>query len=189
MAWRIPIVGLPTVDRHLPAVGGEAIPEAYGVGGARRNRARRAARRGPVDVLGRWSVAGVKEARRSSLGRRPALEHGLGAGHRVAPLLEGLTDRGEILRPFGEIEDPAGALVGLQRLVIALLGIVGDAGHLDVDIQGADVVAQGDEVVLGRPSDLLPLALMARLVSEEGHRLNHTAGPRQARVSVQVSAG
>jgi len=190
VAWRVPVVGLAPVNGHLSAVGGEALLEADGVGGARRDRTRRAARRGPVDVLGRRTVTGVKEARRPSLGWRPALEQSFGIGHRVPPLLERLTHRGEILRSLGAIKDLTGALIGLQGLVVALLGVVGDAGHLDVEIEGADLVPEGHEVVLGRAADLLPLALVARLVSEEGHRgSNHTVRRGRDHVAVAVSAG
>ena len=76
----------------------------------------------------------VEEAGRPALGRWATLEHRLGIGHRVAPLLQRLRHRREILGALGAVEDLAGALVGLERLLVALLGLRRCVGHLDVHV-------------------------------------------------------
>jgi hypothetical protein len=114
-------------------------------------------------------VARIKEAGRPALGRRPALEQRLGGGHRVAALLQRLGNRRQVLRALGAVEDLARTLVGLERLLVALLGLRRRVGHLDVHVECADILAEANEIVLRRDADLLPLALPACLVTEEGH--------------------
>jgi len=87
-------------------------------------------------------VAGIEEARWPSLRGRLAVQQGLGVRHREPPLLERLTHRSKIFGPLRAVEDLAGALVGLYRLLVALLRVVGDTGHPDVDVQRPNIVAK-----------------------------------------------
>src|SRR5437588_12719494 len=112
----------------------------------------------------------IEEARRTSLRRWLAFEHGLCVGHRVPALLERLAHRGEVLWPLGSVKDLARTLIGLERLLVALLCLLGRLWHLNVDIERADVVAQGNEVLFRRGTHFFPLPLVPGLVSEEGHR-------------------
>jgi len=170
VAWRVPVVGGTAVHRHLASVGLEALLDAQRVRRARRDGTARSARRSPLDVLGRRPVPRIKEAGGAAFRRLTALQQRLRSGHRVAALLQRLADRSEILRALGAVEDVAGALVCLQGLLVTLLGLPGGVGHLDVDIERTDVLAESDKIVLRRRPNLLPFALTPRFVTKEGHR-------------------
>jgi hypothetical protein len=148
----------------------EPLLDAQRIGGARRHLSRRATGRSPLDVLGRRPVPRVEEARWPPLGRRIACQQRLGVRHRVPALFESFAHRSEVLRSFRAVEDVARTLVGLQRLAVPLLRLSRDVRHLDVHIERADVVAERDEVFLGRLANLFPLALVTCLVSEERHK-------------------
>src|SRR5579875_909618 len=110
---RVPVLRGATIDHHLSPVRREALADPHSVGGAHGHGPRGAVRRSPRDVLGRRPMARIEEARWPALGRRPPLEVGLGARHRVATLLERLRHRGEVLRALRPVEDLARSLVGL----------------------------------------------------------------------------
>jgi hypothetical protein len=119
-------------------------------------------------------VARIEEARGTALRGRLAGEQRFRARHRESALLERLAHRREILGLVRAVEDLARALIRLQRLVVALLGLIRHPRHLQVDIERADFVAERDEIVPGSVTHLLPLALVAEFVTQERHVMDHT---------------
>jgi hypothetical protein len=124
-------------------------------------------------------VAGVEEARRSAVRGGAALHLGAGCLHRPAPLLEQLGHRLQVLRAPGAVERLTGLGVALDRQRVVLLGLPVGVRHLHVEVERANVVAEGDHVVAGDPTHLLELGLQRRLLAlslppasegEEGER-------------------
>src|SRR2546423_407053 len=97
MAGSVPVVRRSTVDRDLPAMRLKALLDPQRIGRTGGHRPRRTVRRRPLDLLGRWAMTGVEEARRPSLRRWLAVEQRLGVRHRVPAFLERLADRSQIL--------------------------------------------------------------------------------------------
>jgi hypothetical protein len=112
-------------------------------------------------------VARVEEARRPAFRRLPALEPRLRRGHGEAALLERGADLLEVGRPPRATERAARALVRRERPAVVLARARVDAGHLDVEIERADVVAQRDEILLGDLAHLAELGGGAAAPAQE----------------------
>jgi len=82
--------------------------------------------------------------------------------------------RSQIFGSLRAVEDLARALIRLERLLIPLRGLRRHARHLNVDVERPDVVAQSDQIVLRRGTNLFPLTFTARLVTKK----------RQARTTI-----
>jgi hypothetical protein len=94
-------------------------------------------------------VPRVEEAR-SLPGRwELALQPGLGAGEAEAALLQCLGDRAQRLGRLDPVEAERGVLVGVEGGGVVSHRLGCDARHRDVDVEGAEVVAERDQVVEG----------------------------------------
>ena len=130
-------------------------------------------------------MARVEEARRRALGRLAALEPGARRGHREAALLGRLADRLEVLGAAGPVDGGRGALIGAERLLVVGLGLLGGAGHLDVEVERADLLAELDDVGAHGVAHLLELG---RLLAAPAARRGAAGRRRPARARRARSA-
>ena len=173
--------------------------DPLGVGSARRDHPGGAVWRRPLDVLDRGAVAGVEEAGGPALGERAALQDRLGRRHLEPAGLEGRAHRGQVLGPPGPVEGGRRLLVLVDRLGVVAHRLLVGVGHAGVQVEGADVVGEGHQVLLGDRLDLrqLPLALGLPFAAppphpedqrapadhqrrEHRHRGDHPTGPTAA---------
>ena len=176
----VPVRDAPAADGDLARIGVLAALDALGVGLASRDGAGLAPRRRPLDLARRRAVARVEEAGRRALRRLAALEAGARRGHRVAALLGRLADRLEVLRAARGVDRARRALVGAESLLVVALGLLGGAGHLDVEVERADLLAELDDVVADVRPHLLELRRL--LAAHAAHaRGDQQAEPRRRR--------
>jgi hypothetical protein len=95
-----------------------------------------------------------------------SLQAGLRARHLVATFLEGARHRCQVLRPAGGVVGAVGPLVRVDRAPVALPRLRVNAGHLHVEVEGADVVGEREHVLLSdRLAGRERLAVPARAAS------------------------
>ena len=92
-------------------------------------------------------MARVEEARRAALRRLAVLQPRASRAHRPAALLERGADRLELVDAPREPPRLIGALVRLDGGLVVGPGRLGDAGHVHVQLERADLVAERHEVV------------------------------------------
>src|SRR6266536_3999018 len=140
---------LAVVHQHLPALRLDPAAHLVRAGGAGRDLAGRAAGRRPGDVLDRRTVPRVEEAGRPALGQRLALEQRLRRGHGETALLQGGADLRHVLGPARPVEPVGRLLVAVDCGGVVAHGVRAGAGHLRVDVERPDVVAERQQVFLG----------------------------------------
>ena len=96
---------------------------------------------------GPWRGSKKQGGVRSGASRPSSLR--LCAGHLVPALLERARHRRQILGTPRGVVGPIGALVRLDRAAVVLLRVAIDVGHVDVQVQVADVVREREQVLLG----------------------------------------
>lgn len=92
--------------------------QAYGIGRTHGDHPNGTLGGRPADLFGRLSVTGIEEAQRTPPRPWPPFEHGLHAGQRMAPLIEGAQHVSGVPKVPVADETPFGLLVRVQRPLV-----------------------------------------------------------------------
>jgi hypothetical protein len=99
-------------------------------------------------------VPGIEEARWAPFGRGLTGQTRLRAFHREAGILELLAQALEVLERAGGTEAAVCRVIAEDGALVVALGPRIGPGHLGVDVEGANVVAERDKILVGSPFDI-----------------------------------
>jgi len=120
-------------------------------------------------------VTRVEEARRPSGRQRVALDAGADAVDRVAAVLDDARRVGDVLGTGHRVGGLLGRVVGVQRALVVGAGTLVELDPAELEVERAQLVAEGGDVLVGQLLDrlqlaapALELALLARLRRPDG---------------------